>query len=98
MPASLLALAMLARSGPLDTGLLCTPALLPAADHKFAKASPPLLGAADFCAGFPRFAIDVGVEVEDAKEGWVDVGMEGRAENADGVDWLVFMEALTDVK
>lgn len=99
MPASLLAFAMLARSGPLDAVLLCTPALVPAVDHRLAKASPPPPEAAVFCAGLPRFAMDVEVAVEDPKDCGVDVGIDGRVvENADGVDWLLFIEALTEVK
>jgi hypothetical protein len=60
-PALLFSFAMLARSGPLEICLLCTPALLPALDQMLAKASPltfpPVL---DFVAGLPRLAIDVG--------------------------------------
>ena len=86
IPASLFALAMLARLGPCEIGLLCTPALVPAADHRLAKASPPLLAVLVLAAGLPRFAMDVGVDVEDANEGWLEVGMDGRAANADGFD------------
>lgn len=86
MVASLLALAILARSGPFDAVLLCMPDLLPALDQRFANASPPLLALLDFCAGLPRFAIEVGVELEDLNDDCVDAGIVGRAENAEGVD------------
>jgi len=60
MPASLLALAMLARSGPLLAlvVLVCTPALAVAVDQSEPKASPPLAGVT-LATGFPRDAIDV---------------------------------------
>jgi hypothetical protein len=61
MPASLFALAILARSGPLlgVVDLICTPALAVAVDHRDPKASPPLAVGVGLAAGFPSDAMVV---------------------------------------
>ena len=58
MPASLLALAILARFGPFDPAFFCTPAVLPAVDQRLAKTSPPP-AAPGLAVGFPSVAADV---------------------------------------
>lgn len=64
IPASLLALAMLARSGPFVAFFVCTPAFVLAEDHKDPKASPPV-GAFVLAVGLPSVA----ALVDDVKDG-----------------------------
>ena len=93
MPASLLAFAMLARSGPFDALFFCTPAVLPAEDHKLANISPPL-ATTGLPVGFPSVAADV----DEPNDDWLALeGIFGREEKADMPEEPLFMDALTDV-
>ena len=83
MPASLFALAILARSGPLlgVVDFIWTPALAVAVDHKEPKASPPLDVVVGLAAGLPRDAIDVDDEKGDCfcagRPDWEEITLVG---------------------
>jgi hypothetical protein len=94
IPASLFAFAMLARSGPLLTLLLCTPAFEEAVDHKLLNASAPD-PVEVLATGLPRVAADV----EEEYDGLLMLGfVAGRDENADVVEGVLLIDVLTEVK
>jgi hypothetical protein len=94
IPASLFAFAILARSGPLLTLLLCTPAFDEAVDHKLPKASAPAPVDA-LATGLPSVA----AEVEEEYEGLLlFMFVAGWEENAVAVEALLLMDVLTEVK
>jgi hypothetical protein len=94
IPASLFAFAMLARSGPLLTLLLCTPAFEEAVVHKLLNTSAPD-PVEVLATGLPRVAADV----EEEYDGLLMLGcVAGRDENADVVEGVLLIDVLTEVK